>query len=482
MQSLQNLLVGVPVLDTKGALDKSLKALHHDHQQVQAKTAYFAVIAYGIDGHQFISVAIEKGATVIVCEVFPKELEEYITYLRVPNCLDAIALMASNFYDNPTSKLKMIGVTGTNGKTSTVSLLHQLFRNLGFKVGLLSTVVNKVNDLEIPTQKTTPHATEIHRLCRMMVDEGCEYCFMELSSHGIHQRRNIGITFAGAVFTNITHDHLDYHSTFGEYLQVKKSFLDSLPPSAFVISNIDDSNSSVMTADVRAKLKTLSIKQPDADYYGKIVQDDFSGLILNLENNIVPLQVRAAYNAYNVLSVYAVGHSLGIPNAQILAVLPQLKPINGRFDYVVSKSGIIGIVDYAHTPDALLNLYQTLNAAKKRKLITVMGCAGDKDPTKRPEMAKVSFENSDYLIITADNPRTENPEQILEDMQKGLPQNTSNLAVIWDRRSAIQKACSIAQTDDIILLAGKGHEQYQEIMGVKHPWNDKAVLKEMFES
>lgn len=479
MKSLQELLDGVQYLGLKGPEESPINMLQFDVQKVGQNDVFFALIAYGIDGHQFIKEAINKGASVVVCEVFPEEVNKSITYIRVNNTLEALSLIAANYYGNPTKKLKMIGVTGTNGKTSTVTLLHQIFRKLGYNVGLLSTITNKINDVDIPTIKTTPYATQIQSLCRRMVDENCEYCFMELSSHGIHQKRITGIYFTGAVFTNITHDHLEYHGSFDEYFQVKKGFLDSLCKTSFVLYNMDDPNSAKMTAGVKASLKTLSIKDKSADFSCKVLTNSLSGLVIELEDETIQLKLRAEYNAYNVLSAYAVAALLRVDKSSIMDILSQLKSVEGRFDYLLSEDDVIGVVDYAHTPDALFNLYATLITLKTNRIITVIGCGGNRDKGKRPEMAKIAYQHSDLLVLTSDNPRSENPMQIIEEMLSGLKPNSTNVNVILDRKKAIKYACSIAKSQDIVLVAGKGHEKYQEIKNVKYPFDDKLILSEM---
>ena len=476
MKKLNELLQDIFYLEIIGAENPSVNYLQFDPRQVQSQDLFFAVIAYGIDGHQFIEEAISNGASAIVCEVIPAEKKAEVTYIRVENALVALSHIAANYYGHPTKKLKMVGVTGTNGKTSTVTLLHQIFRKLGYGTGLLSSIVNKVNDEEIPTHKTTPHATEVQRLCRMMVDAGCEYCFMELSSHGIHQKRVAGVEFAGAVFTNITHDHIDYHGSFEEYLSVKKSFLDSLGPSSFVVCNSDDPHFNEISADVSASLKSVSVKNPEADFYTKILTNQLDGLVIELEGEPIQLALRAEYNGYNILSAYTVAVLLGQNKTEVKKILPQLTIVEGRFDYVISENNVIGVVDYAHTPDALVNLYGTLTKLKTHRLISVIGCAGDRDREKRPVMAQLGYDNSDFLIVTADNPRTEDLSQIFNDMLSGLSPGAPNVKVFPDRREAIRYACSIAHPHDIILLAGKGHEKYQEVQGVKHPWDDKAIL------
>ncbi len=480
MKILKNLIEGVPYLDLISHSDIAINHIRFDIKMIHKGDLFFAINAYGIDGHQFIEEAIQKGAVGIVCKYLPNEINGKITYLQVENTSDALSLMAANYYDNPTRQLKMIGVTGTNGKTSTVTLLHQLYRKLGHKVGLLSTIANKINDIELPTQKTTPHATEMQRLCQKMVNAGCEYCFMELSSHGIYQRRVTGIQFAGAVFTNITHDHIDYHGSFEEYFNVKKGWLDSIPSTSFVIGNIDDPNTLKMTADVKATFKTLSLKDEKADFYSQILKNKLAGLVIELEQQPIQLQLRAAYNAYNALSVYATAISLGANKKEVIRLLSDLKPVKGRFDFIQSKNDILAVIDYAHTPDAYINLYATLKKLKTQKLISVVGCGGEKDRAKRPKMTKIAYDNSDVLILTSENPRFEAPSQILNDMLSGLSEKANDFIIIWDRKEAIQKAVSIAQSEDIIIITGKGHERYQEIKGIKYDFDEKAIFTECF--
>lgn len=481
MKNLEDLLSNVPSLDIIGPKDISINSLQFEIEEVVEKTMFFGIIVSDIDGYQFIDKAIEMGANVIVCEIVPEEINRQVTYIKVENILLTLSLIASNYYGHPTKRLKMIGVTGTNGKTSTATLLYQIFKKLGYKVGLLSTVVNKVNDIEISTAYTTPYPTEVQRLCKMMVEKNCEYCFMELSSHGIHEKRASGTHFAGAVFTNITHDHVDYHGSFEEYLRVKKSFLDSIDEDGFVLGNIDNPHSNEILADVSATLKTVSLQNDKADFFCKILKNQLNGLAIELNGQTLQLQLRAEYNAYNVLSAYATAVLLGENPSRLMEILPQLSPIDGRFDYMESVNGVIGIIDFAHTPDAFLNLYETVQELKTQKLISIIGCGGDRDKGKRSQMTKLAYEQSDFLIITADNPRTEDPAQIIDDMLSGLPPNAPNVKVIWDREAAIKFACTLTNKGDIILLMGKGHESYQEVMGVKHPWSDKETLKELME-
>jgi len=476
LKTLSTLLKDVEYLEFIGSKEISINQIKFDIKEVGKGDIFFATIAYGIDNHRFIEEAINKGALSIVCEKRPKKINPSITYIKVKDTLIALSLIAVNYYDNPTKKIKMIGVTGTNGKTSIVTILHQIFRKLGYKAGLLSTVTNKINDTDIPTNKTTPHATQIQSLCKRMVEEGCEYCFMEVSSHGIHQRRITGTYFTGALFSNITQDHLDYHGSFEEYFQVKKSFLDSLNKPSFVLYNLDDLNGNKITNDVDASLYSFSLKNENTDFFCKILNNDLNNLTITLEEKTIQLELRAEYNVYNILAAYAVAILLGIEKSSILDILSQIKPIEGRFNLVPSKNDIIGIIDYAHNPDGLLNLYASLTKMKRNRIITVIGCGGERDKEKRPEMAKITYQNSDFLILTSDNPRSENPQHIVNDMLKGLEKKPTNLNVILDRKKAIEYACSIAQNKDIILVAGKGHEKYQEINNIKYPFDDTLIL------
>lgn len=481
MKKLEHLLHNTPYLDIIGSKNILVDTVQFDVEKVVEKTMFFAIIVSDINAYQFIDKAIKRGANTIVCEMMPEEIDEQVTYIKVENILLTLSLIASNFYENPTKQLKMIGVTGTNGKTSTATLLYQIFRKLGYNVGLLSTVVNKVNDMEVPTHFSTPYPTEVQRICKMMVDANCEYCFMELSSHGIQEKRVAGIHFTGGIFTNITHDHLDYHGSFEAYLKVKKSFLDSIDENGFVVGNLDDPHSNEILADVSATLKTISVHNEQADFFCKILKNQLSGLVIELNEQTLHLQLRAEYNAYNILSAYATAILLKQSPARLMQILPWLSPIDGRFDHMKSSNGVIGVVDYAHTPDAFFNLYPTIQKLKTHRLISIIGCGGDRDREKRPKMTAFAYEQSDFLILTADNPRTENPVQIIDDMLSGLPPNAPNVKVLWDREAAIKYACAMANERDIILLTGKGHENYQEVMGVKHPWSDKATLEKMME-
>jgi UDP-N-acetylmuramoyl-L-alanyl-D-glutamate--2,6-diaminopimelate ligase len=463
-----------------GSTDRDVAAIVFDSRKMVENAAFVAVKGVQADGHQFIEKAILTGAATIVCEDLPGKLVPQVTYVQVKDSSLALALMATNFYGDPSRELHLVGVTGTNGKTTTTSLLHKLFMDFGHKVGLLSTVVNKIGEREIPATHTTPDPVELNRLLHEMVDEGCDYCFMEVSSHAIHQNRIAGLDYRVAAFTNITHDHLDYHKTFKDYLYAKKMFFDNLGPNAVAVINIDDANGMVMVQNTKAKVKTMAL-QTVADYKAKILENSFSGLILNINNHEVYTHLIGGFNAYNLLAVFAIAVELGKDEMEVLAGISKLKSVEGRFEYFVSAKSIIAIVDYAHTPDALKNVLSTIHAVRTRneQVITVVGCGGDRDRTKRPVMAAIATEYSDRVILTSDNPRSENPDDILEEMRKGVPaERTAKVMSITNRSEAIKVACALAQPKDIVLVAGKGHEKYQEIKGVKHPFDDLETVKQ----
>jgi UDP-N-acetylmuramoyl-L-alanyl-D-glutamate--2,6-diaminopimelate ligase len=485
MTLLRDILINVTPLQTKGSMAIEVSGLCIDSRKVVQDSVFIAVRGTLSDGHLFIDKAIEQGATAIVCETMPETIKEGVTYIQVKNSALAAGMMADAFYDFPSQQLKVVGVTGTNGKTTTVTLLYKLFEALGHKCGLLSTVQNHIHDkIEIATH-TTPDSISIHELLRRMVDAGCTYAFMEVSSHAIHQHRIAGILFAGGIFTNITHDHLDYHKTFDEYIRVKKSFFDELPADAFALTNADDKRGLVMLQNTKAAKHTYSLRVP-ATIKGKVLENNLSGLVMVVDNHEAHFRMIGTFNAYNLLAVYGAAKLLGEDKMEVLAVLSGLQGAAGRFEtYMSAKDRILGIVDYAHTPDALINVLATINQLRTdgQQLITVVGCGGDRDKTKRPIMAQVACEHSDKTILTADNPRSEDPEAILNEMEAGLtaPQKRKSLR-ITDRREAIKVACTLAQAGDIILVAGKGHETYQEIKGVKHHFDDWEILTEAFET
>jgi UDP-N-acetylmuramoyl-L-alanyl-D-glutamate--2,6-diaminopimelate ligase len=433
------------------------------------------------DGHNYIDQAISKGAIAVVCEQVPEKIIENITYVQVSSSTDALGIIASNFYENPSEKLKLIAVTGTNGKTTTATLLYRLAKSLGYKAGLISTVVNRINDREIHATHTTPDAVSLQKLLHEMVEEHCDYCFMEASSHALHQGRLTGTNISGAVFTNITHDHLDYHGTFREYIAAKKILFDILNSGSFAVINIDDKNGPIMTQNSKAKVRTYGLERM-ADYKAKVLDNGFGGLHLLLDHQDLHTKLIGEFNAYNLLAVYAVASELGWSKIDVLTKLSVLDPPDGRFQYTLSAQGTAAIVDYAHTPDALKNVLETIAKARtgNEKLITVVGCGGDRDKTKRPEMASIAASMSDQVILTSDNPRSEDPETIIAEMLAGLdPVMRRRTLSISDRAEAIKTACALASGGDIILIAGKGHEKYQEIKGVKYPFDDYSIVHEI---
>ncbi len=480
MQTLQNILYKVGLVAVNGVLDVAIKTLAFDSREVSKGAAFVAVRGTQVDGHQFIDRAIEGGAVAVVCEVLPLALVKDITYVQVKNAHAALGVMAANFYDNPSRELKMVGITGTNGKTTTTTLLHNLFTDLGYVAGLLSTVINKIGKREVPATHTTPNPIALNQLLREMVEEGCEFCFMEVSSHAIHQERIAGLSFQIAGFTNISHDHLDYHKTFKEYIYAKKKFFDDLSSDAVAIVNSDDSNGLVMVQNTNASIKTFARKTV-ADYKVKIVENSFAGLVLNLNQHELWTNLIGDFNASNMILVYAIALELGLEEMDVLRGLSKLKSVEGRFEHFKSDKGIVAIVDYAHTPDALKNVLSTIQSVRTRneQVITVVGCGGDRDRTKRPKMAEISAVLSDQVILTSDNPRTENPEAIIDEMQKGVPaEKSAKVMSITNRKEAIKVACSLAQSGDILLIAGKGHEKYQEINGERFPFDDFNIVTE----
>lgn len=480
---LKDILYKVAIEAVKGSTDIEVNKIEFDSRKIVSDDVFVAIKGTVSDGHDFIEKAINIGATVIICETLPSLIVEGITYVQVKDTSAAMAFMAANFYGNPSANLKLVGVTGTNGKTTIASLLYQLFKNAGFKVGLLSTVKILVDDKEYKATHTTPDSLTINHFLNEMTEEGCEYCFMEVSSHGIHQKRTEGLHFVGGIFTNLSHDHLDYHETFAEYRDVKKSFFDNLPKTAFALSNIDDKNGAVMLQNTKAKKLTYALKSY-ADYCAQILENQLSGLLLKINDQEVWVRLIGSFNAYNLLAIYGTAIQLGLENLEVLRLLSQLESVSGRFQFIVSESNITAIVDYAHTPDALENVLKTIEdiRTKNEQLITVVGCGGDRDTTKRPIMAGIASELSDKAIFTSDNPRSEDPEAIISEMEKGVePQNYKKTISIVDRKQAIKTACQLAQSGDIILIAGKGHETYQEIQGVRHDFDDMKIVKELLD-
>jgi UDP-N-acetylmuramoyl-L-alanyl-D-glutamate--2,6-diaminopimelate ligase len=484
LKKLSDILYKVPATALAGNTNVDVIDVQIDSRKVQKGSVFIAVRGVAVDGHQFINKAISQGAVAIISEEMPSEKAEGVTRIQTSNSSEAAGLIAHNFYDQPTTKLKLVGVTGTNGKTTIATLLYKVFSCLGYKCGLLSTVENQIGGKVIPATHTTPDTISLNALLKQMVDEGCEYAFMEVSSHAIHQRRIAGLEFLGGLFSNITHDHLDYHKTFDEYIKAKKRFFDDLSSSAFAITNADDKRGSVMLQNTNARKYTYGLKTV-ADFKGKILENVLTGLVMTVNDQEVHFRLIGEFNAYNLLAVYGAAICLGQDKAQVLQCLSNTTGAEGRFDYIISaKLSVIGIVDYAHTPDALVNVLTTIKKLKQghEQVITVVGCGGDRDRTKRPVMGAVACEYSDKAIFTSDNPRSEDPQEILNEMEAGLNSAAKRKFIsIVDRKQAIKTAVSMAGADDIVLIAGKGHEKYQEINGVKYHFDDKEVLTEMFE-
>ncbi len=487
MKELKDLLYKVPLLSVVGKTSIAIGNICFDSREAKDNSLFFAVKGTQVDGHTFIAQTIKSGAIAIVCEQIPDTQESHVTYVQVASSAEALAIVAANFYGNPSSKMQVVAITGTNGKTTVVTLLHQLFIKMGYNTGLLSTVVNKINDNVIPATHTTPDPIQLNRLLSEMIKAGCTHCFMEASSHAIAQHRVTGLQFAGAVFTNITHDHLDYHETFENYINAKKLLFDNLSPSAFALVNIDDKRGKIMLQNTKAAKKTFSLKSV-SDYKAKVISSSLQGLELEIGSKDKPARevwftLIGDFNAYNLLSVYGVAALLGEDEEEILTRLSDVQPAPGRFEQLISSTGITAIVDYAHTPDALKNVLETIQKvrSKNETVICVVGCGGDRDKTKRPEMAAIAAQLSDKVILTSDNPRSEDPEKIIEDMKRGIsPAFTKKTLAITNRKEAIKTAIMMAQQNDIILVAGKGHEPYQEIKGVKHDFDDKKVVAEIF--
>lgn len=482
MAVLKDILYGVALEQVVGSTEVEVTAVAFDSRKVAADTLFVAIKGTVSDGHEFIEKAIAQQAKVIVCEHLPAQFLKDVTYVKVADTGKALGLIAANFYHHPSKKLKLVGVTGTNGKTTVATLLYKLFRELGYKVGLISTVENQINDQVIPATHTTPDPIALHVLLNDMLAAGCDYCFMEVSSHAIAQHRIEGLTFTGGIFTNITHDHLDFHKTFDNYIKAKKAFFDGLNRSAFALTNLDDKNGMVMLQNTAAHKKTYGLKSL-ADFKAKIIENQFTGLHLDVDGQEVYFKLVGSFNAANLLAAYGTALLLEQDKIKTLTVLSRLSGAEGRFDYIISPNKVIGIVDYAHTPDALENVLSTIDniRSKAETLITVVGCGGDRDKTKRPLMAQAACDWSDKVILTSDNPRTENPDTIIQEMQAGVsPVNQKKVLSITDRREAIKTACHLAKPGDIILLAGKGHEKYQEINGVRNHFDDKEIIKDCF--
>jgi UDP-N-acetylmuramoyl-L-alanyl-D-glutamate--2,6-diaminopimelate ligase len=482
MKYLSDIIEGLAFTELQGSADIEISAIVFDSRKVVPGCMFVAVKGTLSDGHDYILQAVKDGAVAVICEELPSRVTGEVDFLMVANSAIALGIVSANFYDNPSAKLKLIGVTGTNGKTTIATLLYKLFRDLGYKCGLLSTVENQINGEVIASTHTTPDPVELNMLMDEMVAQGCDYCFMEVSSHAIAQHRIGSLKFTGGIFSNLTHDHLDYHKTFDSYLKAKKAFFDELPKNAFALTNSDDKNGSVMLQNTKAHKKTYGLKSM-ADYKAKILENQFEGLLLQIDGEEVWFKMVGTFNAYNLLAVYAAAMLLEQDKHKILTSLSKLTGAKGRFDYIVAPNKIIGIVDYAHSPDAIQNILSTIHDIRKgnEKVITVIGCGGDRDKTKRPIMAKAACEWSDKVILTSDNPRSEDPAQIIKDMEEGVdPAFKRHVVSIVDRKEAIKTACMLAKPGDIVLVAGKGHEKYQEINGVKNHFDDMEQLVELF--
>ncbi|MBE0392765.1 UDP-N-acetylmuramoyl-L-alanyl-D-glutamate--2,6-diaminopimelate ligase [Flavobacterium sp. PL002] len=480
---LKDILYKVAIDAVNGSTDIAINKMDFDSRKIELNDVFVAIRGTVSNGHDFIQKAIELGAKAIVCDILPDTLQSDVTYVKVEDTNKALAFIAANYFGNPSEKLKLVGITGTNGKTTIASLLYQLFQKAGFKVGLLSTVKIMVDTKEYKATHTTPDSITINHYLNEMIENNVDYCFMEVSSHGIHQKRTEALHFTGGVFTNLSHDHLDYHPTFAEYRDVKKSFFDNLPKSAFALSNIDDKNGAVMLQNSVAKKCTYALKSY-ADYKAQILENQLSGLLLKVNGSEVWVKLIGTFNAYNVLAIYGAAIELGMDSLETLRLLSDLESVSGRFQYIVSETNVTAIIDYAHTPDALENVLKTINdiRTKNEQLITVVGCGGNRDKTKRPIMAEIASELSDKAVLTSDNPRNEDPEAIINEMEKGVAaQNYKKVLAITDRKQAIKTACQLAQPNDIILIAGKGHETYQEVNGVRHDFDDMKIVKEILE-
>ncbi len=481
MKLVKDIVYKVSIDTVIGGTNKMVDAIVFDSREVKQNSLFVAQKGLVFDGHLFIDKAIELGARVIVCEKLPKQTLQKVTYIQVENSDSALAIIASNFYENPSSKLKLIGITGTNGKTTIATLLYNLFQKAGYKTGLLSTVKILVDTIEYKATHTTPNSVLINKYLNEMVEMGVDFCFMEVSSHGIHQKRTEGLQFSGGVFTNLTHDHLDYHKTFKEYRDVKKSFFDALPKSAFALVNIDDKNGAVMLQNTIAKKQSYALKTM-ADFKAKILENQFSGLLLTINNNEVWTKLTGGFNAYNLLAVYGVSNILGLETIESLTHISELESVSGRFQHFISKGGVTAVIDYAHTPDALKNVLETINDIRtgNEQIITVVGCGGDRDKAKRPVMGRIASQLSTQVIFTSDNPRSENPQTIIEEIEAGVDsQNFKKTVSILDRAQAIKTATKFAVKGDIILIAGKGHETYQEVKGKRSHFDDYEKITEL---
>ena len=480
--TISQLIQPTKPLNVVGSTDREVLDIGINSRIIQRGHAFIAMRGTATDGHQFIPQVLEQGATCIICETLPETLRDDVTYVQYTNTQEVVGTLATHFFGDPTQRMKLIGVTGTNGKTTIATLLYKMFRRIGYKAGLCSTVCNYINDTPIPTEVTTPDPITLNRLLGQMADEGCEYAFMEVSSHAVAQHRIGGLTFTGGIFTNLTRDHLDYHKTFDAYRDAKKGFFDMLPSEAFAITNADDKNGMFMVQNTKATIKTYA-QRTTADFKAKILEEGFEGMNLNINGQEVFVQFVGRFNVSNLLAVYGAAITLGLTAEEVLVGLSVLKPVNGRFEAIHSPQGVTAIVDYAHTPDALVNVLQTINEVLQQRgqCWTVCGAGGNRDKGKRPLMANEAVKNSNHVIITSDNPRNEDPQEIINDMLAGLsPDQKRSVISIVDRREAIRTACTLAKPGDVILVAGKGHEDYQIIQGVKHHFDDHEVIRECF--
>ncbi|RZT91243.1 UDP-N-acetylmuramoylalanyl-D-glutamate--2,6-diaminopimelate ligase [Ancylomarina subtilis] len=481
-KKITDLLGSINIIESIGNLEREINTIHFDSRKVEKGDFFIAQVGTQSDGHDYISGAIEQGAKAILCERLPENIHPEVSYIKVENTSKALSALAHNYYNRPSDHLKLVGVTGTNGKTTIASLLYELFRKLGYKVGLLSTVTNYIDTKAVKATHTTPDAIQISKLLNEMVDAGCEYCFMEVSSHAIDQYRTANLNFKGGIFTNLTHDHLDYHKTFDSYLRAKKGFFDQLGKTAFAITNADDKNGKIMLQNTKAHKFTYSTRA-FADFRAQILEKHFNGMLLEMDGMELWTNFIGDFNAHNLLAVYSAARLLDQSKEEVLMKMSELKSVAGRFESLISPNGVMAIVDYAHTPDALKNVLQTIDQLRTRNetVITVVGAGGDRDKTKRPLMAQVAAEYSDKVILTSDNPRSEDPDTIISEMREGVSaDNLRKVLAISDRKEAIRTAIMLAQKDDIILVAGKGHEDYQEIKGVKHHFDDKEIINEIF--
>jgi UDP-N-acetylmuramoyl-L-alanyl-D-glutamate--2,6-diaminopimelate ligase len=481
---IRDILYKVTLEKVVGNTALAIREIHFDSRKVGLDDVFVATRGTLVDGHDYIKKAVDKGAIAVVCEEMPKQLVNGITYIQVSDSQQALAIMAANYYDNPSENIKLVGITGTNGKTTIATLLFNLFKAAGYEVGLLSTVKIMVGNKQHSATHTTPDSLTINRYLKEMTEAGVEFCFMEVSSHGIHQKRTEGLQFAGGVFTNLSHDHLDYHSNFAEYRDVKKSFFDQLPKSGFALVNVDDKNGLVMLQNTKAKKYKYALKSY-ADYKAQILENQFTGLLLKIDNQELWVKLIGNFNAYNLLAIYATADLLGLEQLEVLQLMSTLESVDGRFQYLVSEKNITAIVDYAHTPDALKNVLETINSIRtgNEELITVVGCGGDRDAQKRPKMGSIAAKLSTKVIFTSDNPRSENPNSIIEQIESGVsPEDYKKTVSIAERKQAIKTACQFARANDIILVAGKGHESYQEINGERLDFDDFKMVSELLKA